>query len=165
MLIPRPRMTRPVGFCMFWFVVGRGRAHPLMLIKICQVPVLSLPSSLVSVSTYQHPHKAQICGQLLCKLSHIKTQSVVFTLEQTIAYHACDIMAHLNIRISHTRIPPSSQCHFTEIHNVIGFYCWFIVCLDSWLFTDWRIQASLDQIIRTRRTENSVQGECLGVTH
>ena len=130
MLIPRPRMTRPVGFCMFWRAVGRAPGHtPSLLIKICQVPVLSLPSSLVSVSTYQHPHKAQIYRQLLCKLSHIKTQSVVFTLEQTIAYHVCDIMmAHLNIRISHTRIPPSSQCHFTEIHNVIGLllvYCLF----------------------------------------
>ena len=128
MLIPRPRMTRPVGFCMFWWV--DGRAHP-RLIKICQVPVLSLPSSLVTVSTvstYQHPHKAQIDGQLLCKLSHIKTQSVVFTFQQTIAYHVCDIMADLNIIISHTRIPPSSQCHLKEINNVIGLlwvYCLF----------------------------------------
>ena len=129
MLIPRPRMTRPVGFCMFWRTVGRAPGHtPSLLIKICQVPVLSLPSSLVSVSTYQHPHKAQIYGQLLYKLSHIKTQSVVFTFEQTIAYHVCDIMADLNIRISHTRIPPSSQCHLKEINNVIGLlwvYCLF----------------------------------------
>ena len=167
MLIPRPRMTRPVGFCMFWRTVGRGPGHtPSLLIKMCQVPVLSLPSSLVSVSTYQHPHKAQIDGQLLCKLSHIKTQSVVFTFEQTIAYHVCDIMADLNIIISEYHILAyHHHLNVTSRRSTMWLaYCGFIVCLDSWLFPDWRTQASLDQIIRTRR-RILFREKCLGVTH